>query len=92
MADKLISDLTNAAPTLASVGEHQTGAAPTLNHTYAQLATLLFPSGVGSPEGVVTGIVGMEYTDLTSTTNPGLWRKTTGSGNTGWVEVIAAGP
>lgn len=42
-------------------------------------------AGVGSPEGVVTASPGTTYID-TSTNN--LWIKVTGSGNTGWVQLI----
>lgn len=49
-------------------------------------------SGIGSPEGVVTANVGSFYIDLTSLSAPGVWVKTSGTGNTGWSELIAAGP
>lgn len=49
-------------------------------------------SGNGSPEGVVTANVGTIYIDKSNTTNPGVWVKTSGTGNTGWADVIAAGP
>lgn len=39
-------------------------------------------SGSGSPEGVQTAVVGSIYTD-TATGN--IWKKISGSGNTGWV-------
>lgn len=43
-------------------------------------------SGSGSPQGVVTAGVGATYLD-TSTNQ--FWAKQSGSGNTGWVELIA---
>ena len=43
-----------------------------------------FTFGSGSPEGVVTAPVGATYAD---TTNGIGWRKKTGSGNTGWVQI-----
>lgn len=49
-------------------------------------------SGTGSPEGVTTANVGTFYTDLSNTDNPGIWVKATGSGNTGWRNIVAAGP
>ncbi len=42
--------------------------------------------GVGDPEGVVTATPGTMYED--SSTNS-LWMKETGSGNTGWIQLIA---
>lgn len=43
-------------------------------------------SGSGSPEGVVTANPGTTYWD---TTGQSLWVKDTGTGNTGWVQLIA---
>lgn len=50
------------------------------------------PSGVrggsGSPEGVVTAPVGFVYLqDDAGSTDPVIWFKQTGSGNTGWVAI-----
>lgn len=42
-------------------------------------------SGNGSPEGVVTANVGSLYSQLDGTTVTCVWRKGTGTGNTGWV-------
>ena len=42
-------------------------------------------SGVGSPEGVVTANPGSVYTD---TSTGGFWNKLTGSGNTGWQQLV----
>lgn len=42
-------------------------------------------AGSGSPEGVLTGIVGNTYYD---TTNDDFYVKKTGSGNTGWKRII----
>lgn len=44
-------------------------------------------SGAGSPEGSVTAPVGVLYMDTAATTGAVLWRKATGSGNTGWLVV-----
>lgn len=41
-------------------------------------------SGTGSPNGSVSAPVGSTYTDLASTAGAYLWRKETGTGNTGW--------
>ncbi len=43
-------------------------------------------AGVGSPEGVVTGSPGRTYFD---TAADSLWVKKTGTGNTGWLQLIA---
>ena len=43
-------------------------------------------SGAGSPEGSVTADPGTTYLD-TSTNS--FWAKNSGSGNTGWVQLIA---
>jgi hypothetical protein len=42
-------------------------------------------SGNGSPEGVVTANVGSLYSQLDGTAVTCVWRKGTGTGNTGWV-------
>lgn len=43
-------------------------------------------AGSGSPQGVVTAIVGSTYLD---TATGSLWAKQTGSGSTGWLQLIA---
>lgn len=43
-------------------------------------------SGSGSPEGVVTADPGTTYLD---TSDNGFWAKNSGSGNTGWIQLIA---
>jgi hypothetical protein len=40
--------------------------------------------GTGSPNGVVTAVVGSMYTDTAATNGAIRWIKATGSGNTGW--------
>ena len=42
-------------------------------------------NGVGSPEGVQTASPGTTYLD---TSNFNFWAKATGTGNTGWIELI----
>ena len=49
---------------------------------YHTTPTVWFGSGSGSPEGVHTGGIGSVYTD---TANGLLYRKTSGTGSTGWV-------
>jgi hypothetical protein len=43
-------------------------------------------SGTGSPEGVTTANPGATYFDTASAS---LWAKQTGTGNTGWTQLIA---
>lgn len=43
-------------------------------------------AGVGSPEGVVTASPGAPYID---TSSGSFWIKKTGTGNTGWLQLIA---
>lgn len=43
-------------------------------------------SGSGSPEGAVTASPGSTYLD---TSDNSFWSKNSGSGNTGWVQLIA---
>ena len=45
-------------------------------------------SGDGSPEGVVTADVGTTYTDISNPDVPKFWTKTSGTGNTGWQQLI----
>lgn len=46
--------------------------------------------GAGAPEGVVTGRIGSLYLQTDGTTDATMWRKETGTGNTGWVPSIAS--
>lgn len=48
-------------------------------------------SGAGSPEGVVTSIVGSVYLRTNGSTGTTLYIKETGASNTGWVAVNPAG-
>ena len=41
--------------------------------------------GSGSPEGVETASVGVLYSDTAKTNGAAVWRKDTGTGNTGWL-------
>lgn len=46
-------------------------------------------SGIGDPNGVVTGNVGWLYSDLTDPNNVGFWIKTSGTGTTTvWHQLI----
>lgn len=47
--------------------------------------TARYLEGTGSPEGVVTAPVASTYLDTNGTNGAWLWRKRTGTGNTGWV-------
>ncbi len=47
-------------------------------------SNVIWRTGTGSPEGVVTASVGSLYTDLTGGVSTTLYVKTSGSGNTGW--------
>lgn len=49
-----------------------------------EVTVSLLSSGVGSPEGVVTAIVGSMYTDTTGGVGTTLYVKETGSSSTGW--------
>lgn len=49
-----------------------------------EVTVSLLSSGVGSPEGVVTAIVGSMYTDTTGGVGTTLYIKETGSSSTGW--------
>lgn len=53
--------------------------------------TVFWKAGSGSPEGLVTASVGSLWSRTDGGTNTTLYRKETGSGNTGWVAVVAAG-
>ncbi len=56
------------------------------------LATALgWRAGAGSPEGVVTANVGSLYSRTDGGTGTTLYRKESGTGNTGWVAVAAGG-
>jgi len=56
------------------------------NVVYNNLPTngVVWKSGAGSPEGVVTAPIGSLYSNTTGSTNTTLYVKTSGTGNTGW--------
>lgn len=97
--DKLISQLGATAGVVSTdVFElEKLAGPPSEKATIAQLITLLDTlyassdtapaAGAGSPEGVVTGAPGKPYTD---TVTGDFWTKQTGTGNTGWLQLIAA--
>ena len=45
---------------------------------------LVWKTGTGSPEGVVTALVGSLYSNTSGGTSTTLYVKTSGTGNTGW--------
>lgn len=45
---------------------------------------IVWKTGVGSPEGVVTAPVGSLYSNTSGGTNTTLYVKTSGTSNTGW--------
>jgi len=45
---------------------------------------LVWKTGTGSPEGVVTAAVGSLYSNTSGGTSTTLYVKTSGTGNTGW--------
>lgn len=47
--------------------------------------------GAGSPEGAVVAPIGSPYSRTDGSTDTALYRKETGTGNTGWVAVSAGG-
>lgn len=60
----------------------------TINAALNTLDANIPVSGAGSPEGVTSGVIGDVYRN---TTTGDVWFKTTGSGNTGWKMLAAAG-
>jgi hypothetical protein len=56
------------------------------NVVYNNLPTngLVWKTGTGSPEGVVTAAVGSLYSNTSGGTSTTLYVKTSGTGNTGW--------
>jgi hypothetical protein len=56
------------------------------NVVYNNLPTngVVWKSGAGSPEGVVTAPIGSLYSNTTGSTSTTLYVKTSGTGNTGW--------
>ena len=81
-----------SAATASSAAFDAAGAATTVQ---ANLTTLgarfggntgpTWTTGVGSPEGVVTAIVGSLYSNTSGGVSTTLYVKTTGAGNTGWI-------
>ncbi|MFN4288902.1 MAG: hypothetical protein ACK4E3_10460 [Brevundimonas sp.] len=48
---------------------------------------VIWTSGSGSPEGVVTGPPGSIYAQTDGTGDTTLWKKNSGTGNTGWAQI-----
>jgi len=67
---------------------HSTGTAAAADWRRLDLTTTGNYSGAGSPEGATTAGPGALYLD-TSVDPPSLWAKLSGSGNTGWRQLIA---
>lgn len=88
MADEKIS----AMPAAVSVGASdiipivQGGVNKTV--TGQVLSSSIGLAGTGSPEGVVSANPGTPYTDNTGGIFTGFWLKITGTGNTGWFQLI----
>ena len=72
----------------AKLGITGSGVTGSLDYRVTVLEALIPASGTGSPEGVVSGSPGKTYLDVTSDP-PSLWAKYTGTGNTGWRQLIA---
>lgn len=47
--------------------------------------------GTGSPEGVVTAVIGSIFQRTDGTTDTAVYKKETGAGNTGWIAIAAGG-
>lgn len=58
----------------------------------AATPSLLFADGSGSPEGVVTAGIGSIYQRTDGSAILGAYLKATGSGNTGWVQILGFTP
>jgi len=62
-----------------------------LNSTYAPLEVASrVLQGSGAPNGVVTATVGTLYVDTAKTLGVSVWRKDSGTGNTGWVVSVGS--
>lgn len=61
------------------------------NSAFTTIQSLYDRWGSGSPEGAVAAPVGSVYHNSTGGANTALWRKETGTGNTGWVPDTAPG-
>ena len=77
--------LTNNATVQAGVNDAVT-AADVPGKVAAQIAAQSgkVVTGSGSPQGIVTANVGTLYTDTAATLGVSIWRKASGTGNTGW--------
>lgn len=53
--------------------------------------TVAWLAGTGSPEGAVVAAIGSMWSRTDGSTDTALYRKETGTGNTGWVAVSAGG-
>jgi hypothetical protein len=62
----------------------------TLGFRHGTTATPLWKTGTGTPEGVVAAPVGSLYSRLDGGTDTAVYRKETGTGNTGWVATSSA--
>lgn len=85
--DLLVGTADNTVARLA-VGADGTRLIPDSAQTSGwRFTTTHMAEGSGSPVGVVTAPVGSFYTDTAKTNGAALWRKDTGTGNTGWIVV-----
>lgn len=69
---------------LITTGSVTVGASAAFSFTTSNVA---WQSGTGSPENVVSAVVGSLYSRTDGGANTSLYIKQTGSGNTGWAAV-----
>lgn len=92
MPDKRITDLTAASGVASTdiipIVLDPAGAAALRKATIGDIAAAGAGglSGAGSPEGAVIASPGVTYLN---TTDDSFWVKKTGTGNTGWINLIA---
>ena len=83
MANKKISDLPAATAITGAELIELTQGGVSVQSTIAAIAPL---AGAVNPEGSVTAVPGQTYLN---TATAGFWVKQTGTGNTGWIQLIA---
>lgn len=81
-----ISNVVNQPDNLADIAvSNLVATGPLTRASVSSIVSDKFIRGSGAPNGVVSAVVGTLYVDTAKTLGAAVWRKDSGTGNTGWV-------
>ena len=81
-----IGNVVNQPDNLADIAvSNLVATGPLTRASVSSIVSDKFIRGSGAPNGVVSAVVGTLYVDTAKTLGAAVWRKDSGTGNTGWV-------